>query len=119
MQHASIPGTARYGRWMGLLFQVAESSMNAKQAKLLDTQDHRALAIWAAGCAEDVLAYFFRSTFGQSCFPAGTRTENVRGEVRIVAYSTRHDRPAAPPPAESAYLPGRERRGTQLWRDID
>ena len=78
--------------------------MNAKDARLLGTQDHRTLAILAADCTEDVLAYFFRGTFGQSCFLAGTRTENVRGEVRIVAYSTRHDRPAAPPPAESAYL---------------
>jgi hypothetical protein len=38
--------------------------MNAKHAKQLDAQDHRALAIWAADCAEDVPAYFFRSTFG-------------------------------------------------------
>ena len=92
--------------------------MNAKDARLLGTQDHRTLAILAADCTEDVLAYFFRGTFGQSCFLAGTRTENVRGEVRIVAYlhgmivQRRHRR------LSQHTCTGRERRGTQLWCDI-
>ena len=32
--------------------------MKAERAKRLDEQDHRALALWAADCAEHVLAYF-------------------------------------------------------------
>ena len=32
--------------------------MRVKHAKLLDAQDHRALVLWAADCANHVLAYF-------------------------------------------------------------
>ena len=32
--------------------------MNSKPAGLLDKQDHKALALWAAECAEHVLLYF-------------------------------------------------------------
>jgi hypothetical protein len=43
--------------------------MNAKDARLLGTQDHRTLAILAADCTEDVLAYFFRGHLRPVVFP--------------------------------------------------
>jgi hypothetical protein len=86
---------------LGNIYRVQKStSMTVKQAKRLNKQDHRLLALWAADCAEHVLANF------EGLYPNDDRPRNAIEACKVAFASHAAARDAKNPAAYAVKAAG-------------